>query len=344
MKKTITTFQLLVITFFLTRTFLLTDFYNTLLTYNFIETIISIVISTLIGILLILIFTRLLIKQKEKDLTSILNSRFPFIYKSIFKCIIIIILLLIGSFILNKFSLYVNNNYLNTMNTTIIAITLLISSYYLIKGKKQAIARFTEVMFYIFVTFFLLVTINISNNIDSNNFMPYIININNIIELTIYITSCLITPLFLLTMFPKKKEHYTKTIVIGFTIASLTILMTVIMITGTLGSELAYYYQYPETMILRNINFFNILDRMEIFLSFGWLIDITVVLSIIIYTTINLMNTKTINKLIYIIITGILLLLIKTNTTTYLSIICIILISILTLLYFQIVCTKTKKD
>ncbi len=340
----ISLFQLFIITFFLTRTYLLSNFYNNILQNSPLDIIISLILTIIIGIIIITIYT-ILLKKQPHDIITIIETKFPKIFNIIFKVILMIFIIVITSTILKEFSLYVNNNYLENYSPYIISITILISSFYLIRGKIESISRFSEIMFYLFSIFFLLIITNITNGVDISNFKPLVIlKDNNILNTTIYMLSNLLIPLFFLTMIPLKKinttKHYTKTIILGYSLACLTILLTIIMIIGSFGPTLASYYEYPETIILKKITLFTVFDRIDSFLALTWLIDITISLSIMLYTIKRILNN--LYNPITILLVTLLVIVININIINIITL--LIIISFLTLIAFQLNLTKKSSN
>lgn len=118
---------------------------------------------------------------------------------------------------------------------------------------------------------------------------------------------------------------------------------------GCLGIDLASYYQYPETAILKKVSYFKFIERVEGILSINWLLDVMMVLSFILFSLNKGINTFVKGKkhtilyilcLIILLLTGIKFTIALDKLLLPLSLIFILLPL---LLYLQILCTKKEK-
>ena len=124
---------------------------------------------------------------------------------------------------------------------------------------------------------------------------------------------------------------------------------TVVGIIGNMGIDLSIIYQYPEYAVLKRINLFNFLDRIENILSMQRIIKMFMMLCIFTYFISSTLD-KSNNKKYIIIITVITILIssqiFRTNThfntfvTNYLPLMRILF---LILIFIVIMGTKIKK-
>jgi len=234
--------------------------------------------------------------------------------------------------------------------------------YGAIKG-IETICRTSQILFICSIILFLTGFICLIYYIDINNFKPlFQISFNNILSSTynvILFSSC---PIFLLSVIPHdiviKKELYNRSIMFGYILGLLTVLLTLSATVGILGN-ITTLFKFPEYIALKNIEYFNFLERIENIISMQWIFDAFIFLTVTIYflkkyisSTFHIKNKKT-NNMIVIIFSIILLLLsnilfinslnvrnIIINNYSIIMLICFIFIP--TIIYLKLKVKKTQ--
>lgn len=243
---------------------------------------ISIILGTVLGLLLIKLFTTL--PQKE-------NKILKYTYSSI---ILTINLLLVTKLI--------SSIYLNKTPDILVIIPLIILIYYTTSKDINLILKLSQIMCLIFILFALFPTITLTPKIDIDYFKPILTtNIKNIITSSIDYALISTSPYIL---YPNLKQNYNyKT----YLLSSLMIFIIITTTIGNLGINLAKLYRYPEYMIFKEISILGFIENIQNILSFLWLFASYTLSSI---TAFNIKQTT--NKKYYI-ITLILITLLLTN-------------------------------
>lgn len=275
--------QFATLTFFLINSFFINVGYNILTTKSMTDTIFDIII----GGILILLFLFLILWIRKNYKQDLIKTIMSFkILKYPLSLLLIITLGLASIYTLNSLTSFIHYYMLNEVNSFIISITIIITTFYLVKKDIPTITRISEICFYIYIIVFILGFIGLYKYIDLNNLKPFnTISINNHINTSLHFFSYSILPIFLLLGL--KKEDYKKhddILIIIFTLISIFIIfLQLILIISVLGINLTNIYVSPDIMIYKKISFLNILERVEVFLSFNQLLNGIFIITVNIY-------------------------------------------------------------
>lgn len=282
-------YQIGILTFFFTRCFFIMGMIPLLFEKSGIDSLVSILLGTILGLFLVGIYLLIMEKEKDKHIFEAIDQSFPKAFAFPLKILLILTLLLLGSFLLSQIALYINNSFLGDSSLFIIALTFLLLCDFTSKKGLEQIARSAEIIFMLFLLLFLLSLFGIIPLMEPSRLKPFFssdwIKIGHS---SLLYGFCNSLPLFLLTMIPKDKirshKKLNKAVITGYLIASFTIFLTFVWMIGVLGIDLASYYQYPETAILKKVAYFRFIERIEGVLSISWLLDGAVVLSFLLFT------------------------------------------------------------
>ena len=217
--------------------------------------IINLIIGTIIGLILIIIFNRL-------------NKH------NIIKYIILIIAIILFINTLYSISSFIINNYLNNYSYFFIIISVLLISYLLVKNNYHSYIRSVEIIFYFFLIIKLISFFLVIPNINIEN-----INYSLIDELKININSLYIG---LIILFIHESIYYLTNNKVKnniYIFSSLNIVLIKIICILVIGKTLFYLYKYPYINILKRIKYLDFIERMEGILSFEYLFCFIVLLA-----------------------------------------------------------------
>jgi len=285
-KQKIGLFQSGILTFFITRSFLITGLIPLILSISKENSLISILLGSIIGLIPLILFSILRKRQREHHIFEFIDFRFSPVFAFLLKIIILISSIFMGSFLLSSFARYISMNYLKDTSYFIILVSLLITLYSVCKNGIQTVARCAEILIFVWLFLFFFSLIGLSPTFDTNLLKPFF---HHALPATfesafLYSLSSSI-PLFLLTLIPNESvrshKRLTKTTILGYLLACFSILLSFLVIIGTLGIDLATYFPYPETTVLKKISYFQFIERVEGILSIQWFLDITVTLSLL---------------------------------------------------------------
>lgn len=286
-----------------------------------VDSYISIILAYIIGFIPILLFIYLF--NQEKTLNELITDAFG---KTLGKVINYLLLIPIG--IIGLCSVYSICNFMVSqfLSETPIIILYIVPSivilYGLIKG-IEVVSRTSLILYIITIILVLITVTGLAPQLDFNNFKPVLENgITAPLKGSLIFTLSDIIPVFIVLAISKKnitnKEKTTKTIILFYTLSILIIFLNISMTIGTLGIHLTEMYQYPEYLVLKQISFFNFLDRIENFVTVQWIFRTFILVSLIVYYIKNTIIKDSNSKILPAIILGIIiilnLLLFKNNT------------------------------
>lgn len=182
------------------------------------------------------------------------------------------------------------------INNCLVALAVLGSNFYLINtppliiiipsfililyGVKKGLAtclRLSDILIFISVIIGTLAILSIQKNISFTNYFPLeILNKNDILDCIISSTFYSISPIILELSLLKKEEINKKAIISGYLIGSLTIFLMILCILGIFGVDFAVMFRYPEYILLKKVNLFNQFEHLETFLSILWFNDLLI--------------------------------------------------------------------
>lgn len=282
-----------ILTFFLSRALNFGWGLSVIFNYTNNHSIFASFIGGLLGFLLIIFLT-------TRDFSKIRNSLLG-------KIIIFILSLYMINTTMITFCALTTNFYLTNTPPLIIALSLYVLVIYGIKNGLKSIARLGEILSIISAILLVTIAIFILSNINLSNFLPLSYNKEYNYLLTILTSiSYSVTPVLLLLF--NLDNYNRKSIILGYSLGVISILINIFGITSILGSTLAKIYRYPEFIMLKKVSVLSFLDRIENFLALKFFIDILMTSLLATY------NLKKIIKKKYLYIFGLIFIFISLNT------------------------------
>ncbi len=193
-----------------------------------------------------------------------------------------------------------------------------------IKG-IETISRTCLILITLNMVLYLIAVLGLIADFDVSNLKPFLeYGIDRPLHGSIYILGFNISPIFLLLMIPKNSlidGNKAKNFLIFFYILGMVLMFLVLFLTlGNLGIFLTSIYQYPEYIVLKNIDLFQFIDRIENILTIQWIFGLFINLSMVVFFLSNLVKNNNKSKLLTILISVIILIISKTafiNNTIY---------------------------
>ncbi len=265
------------ICYFLCRTFFIGLTFSILIKEAKQDAWLSIILAFIIGFIPVLLIHYIASFNPEKSLKEKLKELFPNTYR------IFILITVIGIFLLACLSFWnlcnlITSQFLNKTPKFVVGLSFIIPILLLLSKEEKIIPRVSTILFYLSIFLFILSFIGLVFQFDFSNFLPSLLNYP--IKPVISYIDFQVFPIFLLLFFPNTEIQYG--IKKGYLLSSLILFITVILIIGVLGVELATIYQYPEFHILKRAYQGILSYRLENVLAIQWIFDI------FIYCTVSL--------------------------------------------------------
>lgn len=273
--------------------------------------IISIILGTIIGLIPLSIYIKIINTKPELNLFEKIEDKFK--SGNIINLILVIGISFFTATNYNNLIDFISSQYLSETPQIIIALAFLPAIIYLTQKGTTVIGRTIFILLIISSSFVLLTILGLIWQIKIDNILPILENgIKNPLICSLIYVSYNITPLFLLTIIPKNeiadKEKLNKRIILTYLIANTIILIIFFITLSVLGTSLANLYQYPEYDVLKKVSLIGFIERTESMISLRWtfyVFTITVIsilfISKYIKHTFKIKNEKTNKKIISII-------------------------------------------
>lgn len=274
--------------------------------------IISIILGTILGLIPLIIYLKIINTKPELNIFEKIEDKFS----KTGKIINLILTLAIAFFIATNYNNlidFISSQYLSKTPHIIIALSFLPAIIYILTKGTTVIGRTVFILLIISLSFVFLTIIGLIWQIKIDNILPILENgIKNPLMCSLMYITYNITPLFLLTIIPKNeildKEKLNKRIIITYILANIIILIIYFLTLSILGANLANLYQYPEYDVLKKVSLIGFIERTESTISLRWTFyafTLTVIgilfISKYIIHTFKIKNEKTNKKIIAII-------------------------------------------
>lgn len=286
-KNEVSELELGILSTFLLKVFIFISGINILLNINKNDSIISIIIGILLGILIIKVFNSL----KDTDIFTTINNCFSKPIAFIIKTLLLVTSIIISCYLLYSISIFIKTALLNKVDILPISILFILTSFYSYKKGIKTIIKSSFICFFIFLLLEIISFLFLIPEINSLKILPLSTHsISNIALGSITYIILSILPIFILLVIPSKKEN--KKTKFFYILTSIYTLFSFVLILSVINANLATQIDYPQLFILSKISVINFFDRMEGILCFKYLFDSFFTLSVLLYYI-----TKTIDSI-----------------------------------------------
>lgn len=220
---------------------------SNLLTISKSDVWICIILGTILGFIILHIFSKL--NNKGLKITSFISN---------------IVLLFFGLFGTTKL---ISSIYLSSTPSYIIMIPNILLIIYTVKQGFSAFLRSTNTLFIFLLILILFTSFMLIPGIEIDYFKPIMTSgINNIFLGSL---SFAITITFPIVLIPNFKNYYKPKL---YLYSAIILFIIIICTFGNLGVEMSALYRYPEYIVLKRISALNFIDNVENILFMIWII------------------------------------------------------------------------
>jgi len=237
---------------------------------------IPIILGTILGIIILYIYSNIKKLLNGKNLNKILKTTF---IGKIYNIIFIIFYLYLMLIILILLPLFVNSFYLTTTPKIIINIPFILLAIYITFKGKRVIENLSSFLCVFSILIILFFAISLINYTDFSNLIPvFSISTNKILKCTLVYAALTSIPQIITINFNNDFKNTLK----DYLLSSLTLFAIVFFTIIALGEPLIKIYSFPEYTVLRQIKILNFIENIENISSFIWYFDLFVMLSCLI--------------------------------------------------------------
>lgn len=329
-----------------------------------IDAYLSIPIAGIIGISYIFIYFYIAGYEPNlqfgEKIMKLFGNKIGFIINIIISCLI----LTLGINVMFNLTNFIVSQFLpETPNYIVGILFAIIAIYANIKG-VETIARTSFILMIFMSLLYLTTVVGLMPGFDKSNLMPFLeYGISRPFHGAFYILTLNLASIFNLLVIPKNQiydsKNFKKFILIFYLISIVALFIVVFLTLGNLGIHLASIYQYPEYIVLKRLQMFDFIDRIENILTIQFIFGMYVSLCFGIYSVSNILKPHNKSKLLTIFLTVLILVISLTafsnntvfnnytyNIVPYIRIAFIFAMFIIALIIFikRRLNKKTKKD
>lgn len=271
--------QLLIITYFLSNATFLGIGINYILRVSNNDAFIASILGYILGFIFIFMLLHITKYTTKYNIITLNTHLMGKTLGNIINTILVSAFFIMSCIILWILTNYINTQFLSNTPTYIISILFIIPiTYCLLKG-QETFGRTAQIFFVLSVTLYVISFIGLYNMGHIDNLKPFFKDGANHIFKGSFLFACFSSiPLYALTIIPKNEidnnKDYNKSILLGYSLSALSIIGVIYIVLSVYSINVAKVFQFPEYSILKEITFFNFIEKIENILTIKWLFDL----------------------------------------------------------------------
>lgn len=243
------------------------------------DSLISLIFASILGFIPLIIYYLLIKSYPRKNIIEIINEVFGKTFGTIINIILGLFVLFHSSLIFRNLINFISSQFLYQTPDLIIGSIFIIAIIYSLYQGIHAITRSSTILFYIFSFLFITSLIGLTNQVDLSNFLPVLEHgISPVVKGTYNYLTFNILPVYILTIIPyneiDKHNKFLKNTIIFYILSILSIIIVCFSIIAVYGIKFSNLIEYPEFHLLKRIDIFGFLQRIENILAIQWIFDI----------------------------------------------------------------------
>lgn len=279
----ISTQQIMIITYFLSNASFLGIGINYILKVSSNDAVFAAILGFFLGFLFIGLLTQITKYTTKYNIIELNTKLMGKILGNIINLILIISFFLLSCIILWVLTNYINTQFLSNSPSYIISILFNIPILYALLKGQETLARTAQIFFIVSIFLFGISLLGLYNIGEIDNLKPFFKDgYTHILHGSFLFACCSTIPLFTLTIIPKNEIvnniNYNKHILIGYIISAISIIIVIYIILSVFGISVAKVFQFPEYSILKEITFFEFVEKIENIVTIKWLLDIFIII------------------------------------------------------------------
>lgn len=240
--------------------------------YSNIDTYLSAILGTLIGIIPLLIFIFIMKHSEDKDIVDLNNTIYGKIFGNILNIILNASVLFMAIMALYNISQFMDINYMPDTNTNYLRILILVPIVYAASKNITVISKISQIILCINFAIFILTILGCIGTCKVDNIFPIMKDgVLPVISSTIIYVIFTTFPIFLLTIIPQssvmQEKYKSRKIFFMYFLGNLMLIAIIITTILILGEDLLPLFRYPEYTSLKRFELFKIIRRIENTLS-----------------------------------------------------------------------------
>ena len=286
MKEKITNIEIACVMFLCLFSCLLGIAPYTLVRISGIDSYISVIIGSVMGICLVLLFIYLFNFEDDKNIFDKNLFVFGKVMGRFVNFLMVLFLIVISTTLLFNTGNFVISQYLTETPLVLVILIFGMTIFYTASKGIVSICKISFIYVIIIVCLFVMAIIGLLPEMEMDNLKPVLEFgmkrplIGGVVYMLLFCS-----PIFGILIIPKKKvlnSDKSKWFFIGsYLFVSIIIFMVAIVASSCLGKYLLMMYQYPAYITLKKISIFGFIDRIENFLSIQWIFSSFVTIALL---------------------------------------------------------------
>lgn len=261
----------------------------------------SVIIAAILGLPLLLIFFRLFDYEPDlplpKKVEKLCGKKIGFVINLIFA----VVVFLLGVNLFFNLMNFIVSQFLPETPTFFVGFMFLLVIGYSNRKGIEAMSRTSLLLLVIVLILFLLTSYGLYPTFDIQNLKPVLeYGIGRPLFGSLYVLTLNLSPFLMLLLIPKNQltdpQKVKKRMIVSYFFVLILLFFVVFATLGNLGIYLASIYQYPEYIVLKRINIFNFLDRIENVVTSQWIFALVVSLNFVVYFVSNVFKYQNKSK------------------------------------------------
>lgn len=286
--STITEYGYNSIIFFLMKASFIGMGYYIIFENSYQDSYIAALIGIIIGFISIIILNVIRNNKNKLDIIDLNKKLFGTAIGGVINIIVFSAFLIFGISLLYNYTLFIESYYIQETVDIYVLFIIIFPILYLANKGITVISRVSQLLIIINEVIFILGILGSIKNISVDNLFPIMESSNaNILYSSIVYAIFATAPIFLLTIVSKnmliEKKLKLKYTIIAYILSCLKIVMIILFIVLILGRNMAVIFKYPEYYMLKEINFFDIVEKIENTIALMYVFDFFVCITMIIY-------------------------------------------------------------
>ncbi len=253
-----------------------------------VDAYLSILLAAIIGIPVLLLF--LYINSYEPDLSLPLKLEKLYGKKlgKVFTFFCSLFIFIFANNYMFNLTNFIVSQFLPETPLLVIGIVFAFLAAYANLQGLETLSRLSLILLFINIALFGIGIFGLIPSFEFDNLKPFLeFGIARPLKATFYVNTLSIFTIFSLLIIPKNKmvdsKNFNRAVVISYLIGLFFIFTFCIITLGILGIHLASIYQYPEYIILKHVNLFGFLDRIENIITATWIFGLFISITFAIY-------------------------------------------------------------
>lgn len=240
--------------------------------YSNIDSYISAILGSIIGIIPLLIFVFLMKHSENKDILELNTSLFGKIFGNILNFILNLTILFMAIVALYNISQFTEIQYMPDTDTNYLKILILVPIVYAASKNITVISKISQIILIINFLIFVFTLLGFIGKCDITNIFPIMQDgAMPVLKSTLIYFIFSTFPIFMLTIIPQDKvmqeKHKTRKIFFMYGLGNLMLIVIILTTILILGGDLIPMFRYPEYIALKRFQLFGLIERVENTLS-----------------------------------------------------------------------------